>query len=243
MSQGQKPAANRMMMMQFKLRVVGAKKGFGLLKKKRDALKARFQQMLREIIDCKKECGMILNEGAFSLAKAKWACDSEITTPILARCKKPSITTKLKADNVAGVQLPVFTMVRDTSKEAELESLGIAQGGQVLQAAREQNVRAIELLIQMASLQTAFQTLDEAIKMTSRRVNALEYVVIPRLEGIVQWIKGEMDEIEREEFFRVKKVVEKKKIKMQKEKDLWAKQEAAKQAGSAIAGKDADIMF
>ena len=39
------------------------------------------------------------------------------------------------------------------------------------------------------------------------------------------------------------KVVEKKKIKMQKEKDLWAKQEAAKQAGSAIGGKDADIMF
>lgn len=102
----------------------------------------------------------------------------------------------------------------------------------------------------MASLQTAFATLDEAIKMTSRRVNALEFVVIPRLEGMVQWIKGEMDEIEREEFFRVKKVVEKKKQKMEREKIAFAAAEAekgaaglSKPAGSALGKKDDDILF
>ena len=48
----QMPAPNRMAQMQFKAKKVGALKGHKLLKQKRDALKARFQQMLREIIEC-----------------------------------------------------------------------------------------------------------------------------------------------------------------------------------------------
>merc|ERR1740121_1780147 len=55
-------------------------------------------------------------------------------------------------------------------------------------------------------------------KMTSRHVNALEYVLIPRIEVVIAYIILEMDEQTREEFFRVKKVVEKKKAKLEKEK-------------------------
>ncbi|CAK0790772.1 unnamed protein product [Prorocentrum cordatum] len=54
--------------------------------------------------------------------------------------------------------------------------------------------------------------------MTSRRVNALQYVLIPRIEDTIQYITQEMDEMDREEFFRVKKVVEKKKQKLEREK-------------------------
>ena len=60
------------------------------------------------------------------------------------------------------------------------------------------------------SLQTAFKTLDEALKVTSRRVNALDNVVVPRLENTVAYVKQELDELEREDFTRLKKVVEKK---------------------------------
>ena len=71
-------------------------------------------------------------------------------------------------------------------------------------------------------MQTAFITLDVAIKTTNRRVNALENVVTPRLENTVQYIKGELDELEREEFFRLKKVQAKKK------KDIVAAEAEAK---------------
>lgn len=57
-----------------------------------------------------------------------------------------------------------------------------------------------------SSLQTSFLTLDEAIKTTNRRVNALENVVKPRLENTITYIKGELDELEREDFFRLKKI-------------------------------------
>ncbi|CAN7135079.1 unnamed protein product [Brassica rapa subsp. narinosa] len=66
--------------------------------------------------------------------------------------------------------------------------------------------RAIEVLVELASLQTSFLTLDEAIKTTNRRVNALENVVKPKIENTISYIKGELDELEREDFFRLKKI-------------------------------------
>ena len=69
------------------------------------------------------------------------------------------------------------------------------------------------------------------------RVNALENVVTPRLENTVSYIKGELDELEREEFFRLKKVQAKKK------KDIMANEEQAKAAIARIsaAGMGGDV--
>merc|ERR1711972_666608 len=80
---------------------------------------------------------------------------------------------------------------------------------------------------------------DVEIKMTSRRVNALEYVLIPRIEEVLAYITQEMDEQSREEFFRVKKVVEKKKLKLAKEAAQAAEETATSgktlpAAGNAI---------
>jgi V-type H+-transporting ATPase subunit D len=73
----------------------------------------------------------------------------------------------------------------------------------------------MRVLIQLAGLQTAFITLDEVIKVTSRRVNALENVVIPGIVDNIQYIISELDELEREDFSRLKKVVSKKKKHME----------------------------
>merc|ERR1712045_649086 len=97
-------------------------------------------------------------------------------------------------------------------------TMGVASGGAVLKSCRKIHQKAVSELIRLASLQTAFKTLDEEIKMTSRRVNALEYVLIPRIEEIIAYIVQEIDEQAREEFFRVKKVVGKKRMKMAREK-------------------------
>lgn len=54
--------------------------------------------------------------------------------------------------------------------------------------------------------QTAFVILDEVIKTVNRRVNAIEHVIIPRTENTISYINSELDEMDREEFFRLKKV-------------------------------------
>merc|ERR1711972_849067 len=167
--------------------------------------------------------------------------------------KKPSVMCKLYADNVAGVSLPAFKLTQG-AQDAALQTLGVAHGGAVIASCRDTYLKAVVALIKLASLQTSFKTLDLEIKMTSRRVNALEYVLIPRIEEVLAYITQEMDEQSREEFFRVKKVVEKKKLKLAKEAAAAAEEAAASgktpPAGNAIdvpsmlsSKKDADIIF
>lgn len=82
---------------------------------------------------------------------------------------------------------------------------------------RDNYEKAIEVLIDLASLQTSFITLDEVIKITNRRVNAIEHVIIPKIENTVRYIISELDEMEREDFFRLKKVQEKNRKKKAEE--------------------------
>merc|ERR1712129_337804 len=148
---------------------------------------------------------------------------------------------RLKADNCAGVSMPAFYLAHDASKNTALETLGVAHGGAVIKSCRDTYLKATVQLIRLASLQCAFTTLDEEIKMTSRRVNALEYVLIPRIEATIHYITQEMDEQSREEFFRVKKVVEKKKAKLAREK--LEEEAAGKTPGASTVAIDAESIL
>merc|ERR1712060_672015 len=218
-------------------------KGFKLLKKKRDALKARMQEIMKEIIAAKVKAGQALKDAAFTTAKSHWAAaGDDFASAVIEAARQPSMTIKLTGDSVAGVAIPSFKLLHDPAKEATAETLGVGHGGAVIQANRKIHQHAVKILVSLASLQTAFKTVDEEIKMTSRRVNALEYVLIPKIEDIIAVMIQEMDEQAREEFFRVKKVVQKKKQKKDKEKE--AELAAAMDAPSAVEnGKDPDIMF
>lgn len=91
---------------------------------------------------------------------------------------------------------------------------------QQVQRCKEVYYKAIKLLVELASLQTAFIVLDEAIKVTNRRVNAIEHVILPRIDNTIRYITTELDETEREEFFRLKKIQEKKRILKEKQRLL-----------------------
>ena len=107
----------------------------------------------------------------------------------------------MSEDNVAGVTLPKFVIRNIEDADIHLEKVGVFGGGQIIDQTREKFKEFLKLVVDIASLQTSFLTLDEVIKVTSRRVNALEHVVIPKFQGVVQYIMQELDEQAREEKF------------------------------------------
>jgi V-type H+-transporting ATPase subunit D len=152
---------------------------------------------------------------SFSLAEARMASDNNFTQQALETVETASFKLRTDTDNVAGVLLPVFKI--DNAGNNFFELMGLGRGGTEIRKSVKHYERALDVLVQLASLQTSFVTLDEVIKITNRRVNAIEHVIIPRFERGIKYINAELDEMEREEFFRLKKIQEKKKKRVKAE--------------------------
>lgn len=97
---------------------------------------------------------------------------------------------------------PRIAIAHYSHRPLDFNLTGLGRGGQQVLRAKEVYAKAVETLVDLASLQTAFMILDEVIRATNRRVNAIEHVIIPRLENTIKYISSELDEMDREEFFR-----------------------------------------
>jgi len=229
-------------------RLKGAQTGHRLLKKKSDALQLKFRLVLKKIVETKSTMGDVMKEASFSLAEAKFVL-GDFNQPVITNVNKARLKIRTRKDNVAGVNLPVFESYSDGTDSNELA--GLARGGQKVAELKKNYTAAVKMLVELASLQTAFITLDEVIKITNRRVNAIEHVIIPKIERTLQYIVSELDELEREEFFRLKKVQDKKKkIRKQKEDEAEARKianggDSDDEGGADIfqADHDEDLLF
>ncbi len=95
----------------------------------------------------------------------------------------------------------IFNVSRVVVSRAEM-MLGLSKGGTAVTRCRSMFTDVLEDIVQLASLQTSLKVVDEALKITNRRVNALEFVVMPRLNNTVKYINSELDELEREDQYR-----------------------------------------
>lgn len=128
-----------------------------------------------------------------------------------------------------------------------MSQIGLERGGFSIQKCREKFRGILDLLIRIASLQASFLTLDEKIKVTNRRVNALEHVVVPRFIAIYKYIDQELDEQAREDFFRLKKVLDNKKKHAEEEEKIAEAAEGKKgeqvESENLLDDVDEDIIF
>lgn len=188
--------------------------------------------------------GRVMQIASFSLAEVTYAVGGDIGYQVQESVKSARFRVRAKQENVSGVLLPAFESYTEEGIN-DFAMTGLGKGGQQVQRCRETYARAVEALVELASLQTAFVILDEVIKVVNRRgqyllcwpkqstsadsviVNAIEHVIIPRTENTIKCrfitvqcvgrqlimvadINSELDELDREEFYRLKKVANKK---------------------------------
>jgi len=215
-----------------KAKLKGAQTGHDLLKRKSEALTKRFREITRRIDEAKRKMGRVMQIAAFSLAEVTYAVGGDIGYQVQESAKSARFRVRTKQENVSGVFLPAFESYT-TEGNNDFGLTGLGKGGQQVQRCRETYARAVETLVELASLQTAFVILDEVIKVVNRRVNAIEHVIIPRTENTIKYINSELDELDREEFFRLKKVQNKKqRDTAAQDAEMKLKREAAAKADS-----------
>lgn len=151
----------------------GAQTGHDLLKRKSEALTKRFREITRRIDDAKRKMGRVMQIAAFSLAEVSYAIGGAgIGYQIQESVRSAKFRVRTRQENVSGVFLPQFESFQ-TEGSSDFGLTGLGKGGQQVQRCRETYVRAVETLVELASLQTAFVILDDVIKVVNRRVNAM----------------------------------------------------------------------
>jgi len=196
---------SRMVLTGLKERTVAAKTGHSLLKRKSDAIKANLNLILKEILDVKRKLfKTIIREAYFSHTDAVFYA-GVFNNQVIENTSAASYRIKTSIKNVAGVKLPIFHKIDEDNQSGDT-MVGLAGGGREIGKCKEAFTKALVDLVRLASLQTSLKTLDDALRVTNRRVNALEFVVMPVLENTMKYVISELDELEREDNYRIKKV-------------------------------------
>lgn len=183
-----------------------------MLKQKRDALLMEFMEVMDQVLDSSKRLQEAAAKASYSLAVSK-AVDGNVTMRSAAMANKGQIDVELKGTVIMGVPVPEVAKknIKRTSVERGYSVTGVSSR---INETAERFEDEINIIIEIAAIETKLKRLGEEIQKTRRRVNALDYVVLPQLEETVKYIQMALDERAREELFRLKKV--KKSIEAKK---------------------------
>ncbi len=176
-----------------------AQKGVDLLKKKRDALVAEFFGLVREAMEARKALNQAAREAYSALLLAQ-AFDGPEVVAGAALGVPPLEGVEAEVENVWGSKVPRF---KAAFPGDSLSPLGTPT--YTLEAQRAFR-RYAEALIRVANTETRLKRIGEEIKKTTRRVNALEQVVIPGIRSQIRFIQQVLEQREREDTFRLKRI-------------------------------------
>ncbi|AEB12333.1 V-type ATP synthase subunit D [Marinithermus hydrothermalis] len=204
----------RMALLQRRGQLRLAQRGVDLLKKKRDALVGEFFALVRDTLEARKRLNAAAREAYMALFLAKAFDGPEAVEA--ATLGVPLLSgVEAQVENVWGTRVPRL----EVAWPEGLAGSPIATGGQTLKA-QEAFRQFAEALVAVANTETRLRRIGEEIKKTTRRVNALEQVVIPGIQGQIRFIQQVLEQREREDIFRLKRI--KGKIEAREEAEAKA---------------------
>ena len=191
-----------------KKKIAISESGYDLLKIKREGLIMSFFKILDEAKLIKMELIEKHKTAREDITIASTVDgDMAVKTASFAMSAHPEIT--LSSRNIMGVPVPV---IKGSKIKRKLEDRGyglIGTSPYINDAARSYE-NLVELIIKAAEVETTMKKLLDEIEKTKRRVNALEFKVIPQLKEAERFIELRLEELERENTFRLKRIKNKK---------------------------------
>ena len=202
----------RMMLLRTKNRIKLAEKGHKLLKKKRDSLVMQFFEAAKKARGVRDNLASTMDEGFDSLIKAE-AITGVLEVGSIADATPEMPDIELKLANVMGVRIP---QIEFTQEEEKRRGYSLMFTSTHLDRAVDDFNQARNEILELVETEETLRRLSDEIVKTKRRVNALEYVMIPDLIRTRKYITSKLEEMERENFFRLKTVKKKKEREMEK---------------------------
>ena len=214
--------ATRMALMGKRAQIKLASDGVTLLEGKREAL-------LKELIDRAKELKVLRNDlhiyGRRSVGNLAMARGAQGTAAVrsVATAGRRELTLEVLTESVWGMSLGKIE-AKNVVRAHKDRGVGLLDTSSHILEAAQSAEKMLEQLVKCAPVERNIQILGEEIKKTNRRINALNEYLLPKLRGEVRIIARVLEEREREDTFRLKKIKGKK----------TAAAAAAAAAGSAL---------
>jgi len=200
-----KPTRSELLEVKKKIKLT--KSGYKILKMKRDGLILEFFKILEQAKDIRDKVNHDYQEAMDRIAVAK-AVDGAIAVQSSAFALKTHPELTLRSKNIMGIVVPE---IEATSIRTPMDQRGYGVIGTsvYIDEAAKSFENLVETVIEAAEIETTMKKLLDEVEKTKRRVNALEFKVIPELQEAEAFIRLRLEEMERENTFRLKRVKQK----------------------------------
>jgi len=193
-----------MELLRLKRRIELAMRAKGLLEEKRNILVMEMLDFLREISNIQKTLDTSLAEVYDSLIRAQLIMGKLSFKKVSFN---PSDRFRIEATtkSVVGVEIPVFSFAK-VNELRDAFPYSFVTTSSELDKSIIKLEEVIQVIVDLAEAEAAIKDLAGELKRLKRRVNALEHIIIPRMNYTIRFIESRLEEMERESFFRLKRI-------------------------------------
>ncbi|WP_435100570.1 V-type ATP synthase subunit D [Halarchaeum sp. P4] len=217
-------------LMEIEDRIDLSERGHDTLEQKRDGLIMEFMDILDQAQDVRSDLEQDYEDAQRTINMAR-AMEGDVAVRGAAAALKEHPEITVESHNIMGVVVPQIEASR-VRKSLDQRGYGVIGTSSRIDEAAEAYEELLETIVLAAEVETAMKKLLDEIESTKRRVNALEFTVLPDLYDSQDYIEQKLEEQEREEIFRMKKVKNKKE---EEERAAAAKAEAESEAETETA--------
>ena len=206
MAKDVKPTRKNLMAIEDRIEL--SERGHDTLEQKRDGLIMEFMDILDQAQDVREELSTDYETAQRKLDKAR-AMDGDVAVRGAAAALKEHPEITIQSKNIMGVVVPQIESSK-VRKSLDERGYGLLGSSARIDEAADAYEELLETIILAAEVETAMKKMLREIETTKRRVNALEFKLLPELYDNQEYIEQKLEEQEREEIFRMKKIKDKK---------------------------------